>query len=392
MAYVPGDYAKVLAFLALLIIQTGVALLFKMSQRNGKYNFSPGSAQTTAEVCKFWISAVLFRQEILQPVRIPLSNSRDEESGFSVPPSLLEALQRQVDKRLLSHTGGLALLYCFNNQLAFALFRWADAASVTLVKSASSVVSAILLWLLLSRPITSLQWTAILLQVLGLWIVQYDSCKHAILLEPLVYVALFVSLGISSGAGVWNEHVLKTSRVSMHAHNCCLYAFGIALNLTVFCFLEERPTYLPLASAYFRGYNAAAVGVIFCQAVLGLVVTAVLKYADMVIRCLASACSVSALYAVNVLFLGWTVNWTYCAGCAVVFLSTYLYMSLGANAVLERTVVPSCADKPPVANAVGSTLANSWVTLPYLHWAAWCVAVFSTAGLLSYLASSPETV
>ena len=334
--FIPGGQAKLLAFSSLVTIQTGVALLFKLSQRNGKYGFSPGSAQTTAEVCKLCISVALFRRET--------RNSADESAAsISTGGGVLLALQKQVDKRLLLHTGGLALLYGFNNQLAFALFRLADAASVTLIKSASSVVSAILLWMLLARPIAALQWIAIVLQVLGLWIVQYDACKHAVLLSLPVYLALFASLLISSGAGVWNEHVLKTFQVSMHVQNCCLYAFGILINFAVFCFVEERSTVMSLSSAYFFGYNAAAVGVILCQAVLGLVVTAVLKYADMVIRCAASACSVSALYAVNVLFLGWAVNWTYCAGCAVVFLSTYLYMALGANA--SAAASPANADK-----------------------------------------------
>ena len=341
--FIPSSNAKLLAFFSLLAIQTGVALLFKLSQRNGKYSFSPGSAQTTAELCKLCISVALFRRDTRSPV--------DGESAAPSSMSVLLALQKQVDKRLLLHTGGLALLYGFNNQLAFALFRMADAASVTLIKSASSVVSAILLWLLLARPIAALQWIAIVLQVLGLWVVQYDACKHAVLLPLPVYLALFASLLISSGAGVWNEHVLKTFQVSMHAQNCCLYAFGILINLAVFCFVEERSALMPLSSAYFYGYNAAAVGVILCQAVLGLVVTAVLKYADMVIRCAASACSVSALYAVNVLFLGWVVNWTYCAGCAVVFLSTYLYMALGANATAAATMTD--ADKQ--AKATSST-------------------------------------
>ena len=340
--FIPSSNAKLLAFFSLLAIQTGVALLFKLSQRNGKYSFSPGSAQTTAELCKLCISVALFRRDTRSPV--------DGESAAPSSMSVLLALQKQVDKRLLLHTGGLALLYGFNNQLAFALFRMADAASVTLIKSASSVVSAILLWLLLARPIAALQWIAIVLQVLGLWVVQYDACKHAVLLPLPVYLALFASLLISSGAGVWNEHVLKTFQVSMHAQNCCLYAFGILINLAVFCFVEERSALMPLSSAYFYGYNAAAVGVILCQAVLGLVVTAVLKYADMVIRCAASACSVSALYAVNVLFLGWVVNWTYCAGCAVVFLSTYLYMALGANATAA-----TAADAGKQARATTST-------------------------------------
>jgi drug/metabolite transporter (DMT)-like permease len=357
----PGDHAKVLAFVALLAIQTGVALLFKAAQRNGKYTFSAASAQTSAEVCKLCISAAFFARETLAARRAAAAgtpgdaeqpthtHARDGLAHVPAHAAVLAAFKAQVNKRLLLHTGGLALLYCFNNQLAFALFLWADAASVTLIKSASSIVSAVLLWLLLARPIVALQWLAIVLQVLGLFIVQYDDCKHAALLKVPIYFALFVSLFISSAAGVWNEHVLKTFQVPLHVQNVCMYLFGVVMNVTVFCFWEQRPAGLSLFGAYFRGYHAAALGIIFCQAVLGLVITAALKYADMVIRSCATACSISVLYAVNVLFLGWTLNLTYLAGCTVVFLSTYMYMALGAANAQAADRTPRTSDVAPAA-------------------------------------------
>jgi UDP-sugar transporter A1/2/3 len=396
--------------------RTGVALLFKLSQKNGKYTFSPGSAQTTAEAAKLLISAAFFTRDTLAARRgaVITPDADAEQPETPAPPALssdaasvVAAFRAQVDARLLRHTCGLSLLYCFNNQLAFALFRWADAATVTLIKSASSFVSAILLWLLLSRPIAPLQWIAILLQVLGLFIVQYDDCKHAALLALPIYFALFVSLFISSAAGVWNEHVLKTFQVTMHVQNCCLYVFGVGMNLAVFCFFEKRDTRVPLHSAYFAGYNAPALGIIFCQAVLGLVITLVLKYADMVIRSFATACSISVLYAVNVLFLGWVTNLTYLAGCAVVFLATYMYMALGAAATpaatSESTVVPTAEDAAAADAAAvsaksagekqGSAAAageDAWLARSTSAVAVSAALLVATAGFTYWLSSSSD--
>ena len=165
---------KVGVFLLLLCIQTGVALLFKLSQREGRYRFSTASAQTTAEVFKLCISASLFYRDTLNDrvaSAAALPAGEEEAGEGKLPPAgprgVLQAFRAQVDQRLLLHTAGLSALYCGNNQLAFALFRWADAATVTLIKSSSSIVSALLLWLLLDRPIATLQWHAIVLQVLG---------------------------------------------------------------------------------------------------------------------------------------------------------------------------------------------------------------------------------
>jgi UDP-galactose transporter len=308
---------------------------------------------------------------------------------------LWQLLCAQVSRPLLGHCFGLALLYCFNNQLAFSLFRWADAATVTLIKSASSFVSAILLWLLLSRPIAPLQWHAILLQVLGLFIVQYDACKGTALLPLPVYFALLLALFISSFAGVWNEHVLKTVKVSMHVQNLCLYSFGVLFNLLVFVFLEPRVGGRGLLASYFYGYNAAAVGVIFCQSLLGLVVTAVLKYADTVIRSFATACSISLLYAVNVIFLGWKLNLTLCAGCCVVFISTYLYMRLSPPASPPPAAAEAVAEakgkekeKEGEAVAVGSSVLEraqaALVEVTQQRGAVALISLLSVAALVTY--------
>jgi hypothetical protein len=77
---------------------------------------------------------------------------------------------------------------------------------------------------------------------------------------------------------------------------------------------------------------------------------AVLKYADNVIRSLATASSIAALYSVNVMFLGWKANLTYIAGCGVVFCSSYLYMQVPPPPIL------------PLPPKVGATLAAAPVS------------------------------
>lgn len=318
------------AFGVLVAVQTSVALLFKLGQSGGSYTFSPASAQTTAEVLKLLLSLLLLTRQTLA-AEAQSAGTTDEahgrRAGAAVLPlraaRSLRSLAPLLTRRLLWNKAGLSVLYCFNNQLAFALFRWADAASITLIKSASSIVSALLLWALLSRPIAPLQWHAIALQVLGLFIVQYDSCKGAPLLSLSTYAALLLSMLCSCSAGVWNEYVLKNVAAPMHLQNVVLYSAGVLLNALVFVAGELWDgAGGSIASAYFRGYHAAALGVILCQAVLGLVVTAVLKYADNVVRSLATACSIAVLYTVNITFLDWSANVTYMAGCVIVFVSS----------------------------------------------------------------------
>ena len=322
-----------LAFGVLVATQTSVALLFKLGQSaGGSYTYSPASAQTTAEALKLCLSLLLLSRQTLAshallPQPVDAEEVHGRRAGAAALPLraalALRSLGPLLTPRLLWNKAGLAVLYCFNNQLAFALFRWADAASITLIKSASSIVSALLLWTLLRRPIAPLQWHAIALQVLGLFIVQFDSCKGAPLLSLPTYLELLLSMLCSCSAGVWNEYVLKNVDAPMHLQNVVLYSGGVFLNACVFLVSELWDgAGGSLAAAYFRGYHAAALGVILCQAVLGLVVTAVLKYADNVVRSLATACSIAVLYAVNITFLDWSANLTYIAGCVIVFVSS----------------------------------------------------------------------
>ena len=314
---------KMLSFFTLVCIQTVAALMFKISQRNAHYNYAPSSAQTTAEVIKLAISSALLTRVVLHELRAEV-DLKSSESCVMLAARVWSRFWRDLTPRLVIFLGSLAALYCFNNQLAFMVFRLADAASVSLVKSASTAVSTALLWLFLSRPATQPQLICIALQSLGLFVAQYDACKHSPVLPLRSYFLLLLSLFITSLSGVANEKLLKGENAHMHVQNVCLYVFGIMLNLAIFLFTERKP--------FFHGYSIAAWGVIACQALLGIAVTFVLKYADVVIRCLASSCAVSTLYAINVLFLGFEYNPVYIAGAATVFLSTYMYFTVSAGA------------------------------------------------------------
>ena len=324
------------AFISLLAIQTSVALVFKFSQTNGKYEFFTSSAQTSAEVVKLALSVLLFARD--------RGRRSGEEKRGDAPGGFADDLASQLSFRLVAHCSVLAALYCLNNQLAFVIFRWADAASITLIKSASSFVSALFLWLFLKRPVNRLQWVSICIQVLGLVVVQYDDCKKSTLLPTTTYAALLLSLCISSAAGVWNEHLLKTFSASLHAQNMCMYVYGVIFNVFIFLLLEKPAEEVLSSSLWFRGYSAGALGIILCQAVLGLAVTAVLKFADTVVRSLASACSVSLLYVANIVVFGWAINLTYVTGCCIVFLSTYLYMAV-STVSLQPQEPKTAADK-----------------------------------------------
>lgn len=63
-----------------------------------------------------------------------------------------------------THVHTRACSYAVNNTLSFRLFAIADGASVNLFKASQSIISALQLYVFLSRPISPLQWQTVVLQ------------------------------------------------------------------------------------------------------------------------------------------------------------------------------------------------------------------------------------
>merc|ERR1719188_751796 len=87
------------------------------------------------------------------------------------------------------------------------------------------------------------------------------------------------------------------------------------------------------ADGFFQGYNASVVIVVLLQAVGGLVVASVLKYADNLLKCFAAALALvmSAFLSKAILSEGPDLtNYPFLLGCIAVMISTTLY-SLGLD-------------------------------------------------------------
>ena len=121
------------------------------------------------------------------------------------------------------------------------------------------------------------------------------------------------------------------SSASLHIQNAVLYVVGAVLNFGCFI-VQERRSGSSLAVAFFDGYTAPVFGLILCQALLGLVVSAVLKYADTLVRTSAAACSTCILYLITVLMFGAKFNLTALVGSVVVFVATYIYLTAAPRA------------------------------------------------------------
>lgn len=307
-----GVRVKVAAWAGLTCVQVFAACVLRVSQRGGVYAFSPQSSLVMSEGIKVLLSGAFLvwdaRARAMSPWRL---------------------FVRESSARLVAHMFCLAAIYCFNNALMFWLFARADPGSITLIKSGGTIVSAVLLYFWRRFRLSVARWMVILVQMLGLIVAQYDSCIGRAHLAAPVYAVLFVSLFNSSMANVWNEHVVKNfDSASLATKNVHLYMFGAALNLAAFCYTRATSGGSP---RFLEGYTTSSALVVASNALMGLAMNVVYKYADALVKNMATTSTTAALLALSALFFQGRRDAMVPAGAAVVLLGTLLYFSLGLS-------------------------------------------------------------
>jgi len=363
MALLPGelDRKAYLAALCLVAIQVSIGIVMKSSQSSGgKYDFSPSASVTISEFFKLLLSAIFFWVECRerasqgeQPkgshVRYePLSNLADSPGDYQTDDGLddmemrgmarhengrparlgvslyWQYLHNEITSRTRWELCNLALLYLLVNNTIFACYKQADPGTIALIKSGITVVTALVMITALGSSVAGLQWTAIVLQLCGLVVTQYQP-DTGIAYPAHTYMLLLFHVFLGASAGVYNQVLLKRESASIHVMNMTLYAAG-----AVFNFAGHNLVRLvhPGEPGFLHGYGSiAAILVIFSNVFVGLAITAVLKYADAVIKCFATAFATGILLYISPILFGTELGFLAIPGTVIVFVASWMYIT-----------------------------------------------------------------
>lgn len=314
--------AKVLACAGLVTISTLVGVLYKSSQSvGGGFRYSTTSAITIAEAVKLVLS-----------VSFHILESRRKDAGnSSALSSAWVAAKKQLSLSAVLHIWLLSLLYAFNNQLSFFVYMMADPGTIFIFKSGSTLVVAIIQYFFVGKKFQAEQWRAMLLQACGMIVVQYDACKRSAIYRPLAYLCMVISTAVTAISSARNEYLVKNYSIDLNVQNATLYAGGFLMNLLAFgcC---PNPNSSQAALGFFDGYdNPLALGVVFANALIGLAITAVYKYADAVTKCIAGDITAVLLCIVSTLFFGLQSSLTMWCGVFVVCFAVHIYIEAGSR-------------------------------------------------------------
>lgn len=343
---------QLLAGFGLVCVTTSVGVLYKVSQSAaGGFSYSTTSAITMSEFCKFVMSCSLH-----------LHNTAQRKEGFRVVSSACASARSQLSLWAAMQILTLSFLYTLNNQVSFYVYTLADPGTIFLFKSSTTMLTAGMQCVFAGKTFLSMQWQAMVLQGVGMVIVQYDPCKSRTMYDPLVYGYMAITVVVTALTSARNEHLVKNYAIDIHVQNAVLYAGGLGMNLAAF-YLLPNPNSSEASIGFFDGYGPLAVAVVVANSIIGLAVTMVYKYADAVVKCIAGNVTSVLLLVYSAIFLKVEISLVMWMGVFVVAFGVNLYVQASKTVVLSASgttgLEPLKAGSPSSNGVAGAANSSS---------------------------------
>uniref|UniRef100_A0A7S2HXG2 CMP-sialic acid transporter n=1 Tax=Zooxanthella nutricula TaxID=1333877 RepID=A0A7S2HXG2_9DINO len=236
-----------------------------------------------------------------------------------------------------------------NNQISFYVYTLADPGTIFLFKAGSTLIVATIQCLCVGKRFSGEQWKAMLLQCVGMVVVQYNPCQSSARYQYMAYVLMAFSTLLTACCSVRNEYLVKNYTIGLNVQQMIMYCAGVVLNVSAF-FCLPNPNNHGAAVGFFDGYDSPlALGVVFSNAIIGLAVNAVYKYADAITKCVAGDVTAVLLCIVSAAFFGLKATVTMWCGVFVVCFAVHTFT--GAPSVGARPATgdgPASKVEPPV--------------------------------------------
>ncbi|KAI8638879.1 nucleotide-sugar transporter-domain-containing protein [Parasitella parasitica] len=223
-------------------------------------------------------------------------------------------------------------LYALQNNLLYIALGNLEAATFQVTYQLKILSTAAFSVWLLGRSLNRENWLALVLLMIGVTLVQAESVSSSQTTcsnidgnsqRPLVGLLAVLTSCVSSGfAGCYFEKILKTSSTSMWIRNIQLGLCGasfsfIGMIASDFSSIRKQ--------GMFQGYNALTWFVVINQALGGLLVSLVVKYADNILKGFATSISIILSGIISFYLLDFQPSILFITGTGIVISATVLY-------------------------------------------------------------------
>jgi len=241
-----------------------------------------------------------------------------------------------------------ALLYLVQNTLLYVALANLTAPLFQVTYQTKLVTTAAVSVVMLNRKYSLQQWICLVTLSAGVAIVvlekqgkKEDETAKEGQSMTLGLMAVSIACLSSALAGVYFEKVIKTSSstakpkiVSVWMRNIQLAFFTVVIALIQGMMSKDNPD--ASSTAYFHGFTFWPIVLCFLQAGGGLLVAAVIKYADNVLKGLATGVSVCFATAVSAVLFQTEISSQFLAGATVIMVSVFFF----SNPIKKKEEIP----------------------------------------------------
>lgn len=182
---------------------------------------------------------------------------------------------------------------------------------------------------MLNKRLNLYQWIALVILFLGIALVQVAQFDTAATStshheqRPLVgFLAIVAACCLSGFAGVYFEKILKGSEVTVWMRNIQLCVSSVPLGFGSVFFMNHAEV---SEKGFFHGYNELVWTVILLQAIGGLVVAVVVKYADNILKGFSTSLAIVLSCVFSVYLFDFHLTAKFVMGAGLVMGSIFLY-------------------------------------------------------------------
>jgi len=221
-----------------------------------------------------------------------------------------------------------SFLYTVQNNLLYLALTNLDAATYQVCYQLKILTTAVFSMLLLQRKFSPKKWAALILLTVGVSIVQIsgsrdqsksDSEKQS---QFIGLVAVLCAACTSGFSGVYFEKILKGSQTSLWLRNVQM---GLPSVIIAFLTVYAKDSAAVASQGFLGGYSPIVWTVVTVQAVGGLIVAVVVKYADNVLKVFATSFSIVVSCILSAIFFDFHATFAFVVGASLVVIATVLY-------------------------------------------------------------------
>ncbi|KAG7514758.1 UDP-N-acetylglucosamine transporter [Solea senegalensis] len=283
-----------------------------------------------AEGPRYLASSAVVLAEFMKIIACVLLVFKEHNYSMRALNSILrqEIAQKPIETLKLAIPSGI---YTLQNNLLYVALSNLDAATYQVTYQLKILTTALFSVSMLGRRLGIYQWLSLLILMAGVAFVQWPSDSAAAVKKEteaagsqfIGVVAVLVACCSSGFAGVYFEKILKESKQSVWIRNIQLGLFGLIFGLFgMLAYDGERVK----ESGMLQGYTTVTWIVVLLQALGGLVIAAVIKYADNILKGFATSLSIILSTVISYFWLqDFEPTGVFFLGALLVIGATFLY-------------------------------------------------------------------